>query len=945
MVTEPDNNNKDLKNIIEKLKDEAQDYLTIISALHDSVVVANEEKIEFCNKSFFTMFQIKDNEALNMSIFNFFSMDTANLLKEKIQSGKSEQFEGEGLSSHGMVIPVKIRVGPIDKNTNRIGLSISDKTKEYELQNALDSITEKYSTLLNNSLIGIYIIQNGTFKEVNDFMIKESGHSREEFLSWGLLEFAKKIHPDDKDFVFDEMGKKLRDEPNAKREYSFRTYTKEGELRWVSIYSATITYDDENAILAILVDITEQKRVEEALIKEKEFVSAILENSYDGIAVVDNAGLVISVNPAIEKIFGYTYNDMPNMFNLIDLIFDDKTKDEIVQYWQKDSTSLNPPEREFYYFHKNGEKRWARVQTSKLKDKLFIINAIDITETKRAEIAIKDKEHRFRTLADSTFEGILITDSLSILNANKAFLEMFGYSFDKFQAMRERSPLDFIEKKDKKVLIKNFVAGYDKPFEVMAKNSSGESFPIEVQIMTIGAVENDERVIAVRDITHKREIEYFKTHDAQTGLLNLNGLLKEIAEYIRFEKKFDLMTIEISNEDLSNINQLGKIDYQGMEIKEFTLMQLSETLRNVFFEDDQIARSENEFIVLLSGSEHQKYSTRKIIEKALSVFPYRVTDLDFLIRATIGITNYPQDYKGDNPKVIVNNANTAIKWARKNSISFMVYNEDQDKILRNLIGIEQDLNRAVERIKYESSASEFELYYQSKVDKNEKIVGSEALLRWNHPDRGILLPNTFIKISEQTGLIDLLGKHVLQMACRQLKEWNMIFPELKLSVNISSSQLTYSFVDWFSHLIIQSDCRINPHNLELEITETESLSVENIDALRTIHDTLKVKIAIDDFGVEKSSLMRLKELPVDIIKIDKSFVDTMLDTQNDSNLVIAIIKMGHSLGLTVVAEGVENRAQYNFLKDNNCDLIQGFYLGRKPFPKSRFEQSLQDNYL
>jgi EAL domain-containing protein (putative c-di-GMP-specific phosphodiesterase class I) len=252
------------------------------------------------------------------------------------------------------------------------------------------------------------------------------------------------------------------------------------------------------------------------------------------------------------------------------------------------------------------------------------------------------------------------------------------------------------------------------------------------------------------------------------------------------------------------------------------------------------------------------------------------------------------------------------------------------------LGMETSIRHALDQ-------GQFELHYQPKIEVDTgKIIGAEALIRWNHPERGIISPMEFIPLAEETGLILPIGEWVLQEAVAQGKAWQIAgLPPLYISVNVSARQFRQAnFAGKVAQVLLDSG--YDPHHLDLELTETTLMTHadENIATLNKLN-AMGVRIAIDDFGTGYSSLSYLKRLPVDVVKIDKSFVSGVTDSRDDAAIVEAIIAMARSLRLTVVAEGVETIEQLKFLQMNDCDEIQGFYFSR-PLPVEQFEKLLID---
>lgn len=314
--------------------------------------------------------------------------------------------------------------------------------------------------------------------------------------------------------------------------------------------------------------------------------------------------------------------------------------------------------------------------------------------------------------------------------------------------------------------------------------------------------------------------------------------------------------------------------------------------------------------------------------------PFLMNRYKHFLTASVGVSIYPEG--GKDLTTLVKNADMAMYRAKKGGgNNFYVYNKELSDIEINKVKTISQLRRAVER-------NEFELYYQPKIDMNlGKVHGMEALIRWNNPDEGLIGPNKFIPIAEEMGLILPIGEWVLREACRQNKEWlDKGYQPIRVSVNISGMQFQQKdFVDIVKNVL--EDTGIESQYLELEITE--SIAMIDIKYIIEVLKKLKslgVYISIDDFGTGYSSFSYLKEMSVDELKIDRTFImDVNTNTKNMS-IVKAIIHLAHELNLEVTAEGAETEEHIQFLKENNCDKVQGYYYS-KPVSSEEFEKFLK----
>jgi diguanylate cyclase (GGDEF)-like protein len=457
----------------------------------------------------------------------------------------------------------------------------------------------------------------------------------------------------------------------------------------------------------------------------------------------------------------------------------------------------------------------------------------------------------------------------------------------------------------------------------------------------------------VRDITDRKtterkihELAYF---DNLTGLPNREQFKEALKDAIsragRRETQFALMYL-----DLDRFKRIN--DTFGHSVGDSLLCAVSARLRKCIRVEAGTSRDQrsgpgaaevsriggDEFTIIVPDLPHPGVieDLCRRIQKTLTA-PFSCQGHQFVISPSIGIALYPNH--GANEQQLLMHADTAMYQAKKEGANtFRVYEEDMRASSMAHMELESDLNHAIRR-------GELELHYQPKIDtRGWKVAGVEALLRWNHKEKGWISPGDFIPLAEETGQIIELGRWVLDEACRQLKQWqDTPLGELQVAVNISSLQFTH---DDLQRSIMQSmwENAVRPWKLELEITESVLVgNVEETIELLTAFKDSGISLAIDDFGTGYSSLSYLKRFPLDKLKIDRSFIHDLHNNADDAAICSAILAMGHQLGLTVVAEGVENAAQMSFLNARSCDQIQGFYFS-KPLPPAKLPAFL-NKYL
>ncbi|MDB6108021.1 MAG: diguanylate cyclase, partial [Gammaproteobacteria bacterium] len=434
-------------------------------------------------------------------------------------------------------------------------------------------------------------------------------------------------------------------------------------------------------------------------------------------------------------------------------------------------------------------------------------------------------------------------------------------------------------------------------------------------------------------LEHAQRVEYLAYHDGLTGLPNRSMFSKLLSQRISEARRYDRQ-LAVAFLDLDRFKQIN--DTLGHEAGDQLLQEVARRLKECVRESDTVARlGGDEFVVLLPQLGDGKYAAT-VAQKILSVIakPFNLIGHEFRVTASIGISIYPQD--GLDEQTLTKNADIAMYQAKEEGKNnFQFYSEKLNANSLERLTLESSLRRALER-------NEFRLHYQAKRDIGSgRISGMEALLRWEHPDLGTVAPMQFIPVAEETGLIVPIGKWVLRTACLQNVAWQKQgLPHLSIAVNLSARQFGDENLleDLTSILTVTG---MDPHLLELEITE--SLLIRDVEETLRILTALKalgIRIAIDDFGIGYSSLATLQRFPLDTIKIDRSFIRDITGTTHDTALADAVIAIGKSLSLTVVAQGVETRDQAEFLQTHACDELQGFYF-KRPLPAEQFTQLLQ----
>ncbi len=540
-----------------------------------------------------------------------------------------------------------------------------------------------------------------------------------------------------------------------------------------------------------------------------------------------------------------------------------------------------------------------------------------------------------RATFESSTDGILVVDkSGKLIDHNDKFIEMYGINQSQFDTKNFHNIVEYFSNQivDPSDFQKKVKGVLDNDIQVVTGKLIFENgcifeyfaVPHKIDGSTSG------HVWSFRDITQQAVLEdklqYQALHDDLTGLVNRAGLLnhmrREITAAANNQNIFGVFFIDLDRFKLIN----DSISHEaGDELLRLIAKQLQDTLRN----QDIVARlGGDEFVALILNiktKEHLSELAGKII--ATLNKPKTIRTIQVTVTGSIGIAFFPTD--GETAYDLLHNADVAMYHAKNMGRNqFFYYEEELNKSNTKKFETIVELRAAIEK-------NEFFLEYQPELDTStDKLIAVEALIRWRHPIKGIILPMDFIPLAEETGLMVYIGDWVIYEACRQNKAWqDRGFPPIRVAVNISSCQFTQ--INFVSNIIeTLKKVNLKPEYLEIELTE--NLIINNIGELNSIKELrdIGVKITLDDFGTGYSSLNYLKNISLDRLKIDKSFIDGICDQRNDQLIVQAIIAMAKSMSLEVVAEGVERKKQLDSLNTLECQKIQGYYFSKPQSPNN-----------
>ena len=826
-------------------------------------------------------------------------------------------FHFRHMRANGDIRDVEVHSGPIEVGGRRLLYSIiSDVTERRRAEHALQQSEEKHRIIFDYAPLGIYqSTREGTIVTANHALAQMLGYdSAAELLTRNL----------ERDIYFDpsqreEMIRRFQPFGYANH-VELLWKRKDGSPIWVQINAHAIRANGGNVYFeGFVYDITERRRAAESASAANAQRKAVLDAATRvSIIATDPEGTITVFNAGAERMLDYVSSEMAGKHALADLMGDPAALHDAVG------------EHEWSYVRKDREKLIVAVSVTALHDESgaltgYLHVATDITGRKKAEEMLRKQS----AAVSASMDGIGILDErLDFTYANDSLAKLYGFPGP--AAMIGRNLCDLYEPYEQVRVITSIVPMVQQRGrwrgEATGVRFDGVHFPQEISLTAI-AGENS-MVCVVRDITERtyaeEQIKHLAYHDALTNLPNRllfkDRLSVALSHAHREESRLAVLFLDLDRFKVIN-------DSLGHNIGDQLLQAVAARIDACVRDSDTVARlGGDEFTILLPGlnrSEDAAPVAAKIIDAVR--YPFHIEGREFFITTSIGISVYPED--GADAETLIKNADTAMYQAKElGRDNYQLFNAHVNAKALQRIALEHGLRRALLN-------EELHVHYQPIFDLGtNRIAGMEALLRWKHPQMGLIPPATFIPIAEATGGMVPIGSWALRQACRQAKQWHDAgHTTLSLAVNLSVTQLQQTdLVDTVRSVLEETG--LPPHLLELEITESGAMHNPET-SIRVLYELKKlgIGISLDDFGTGHSSLSYLKRFPVDTLKIDQSFVqDTTVDP-DAAAIVLAIIAMAHSLRLKVIAEGVEYAEQAEFLRAHGCDQLQG-YLITRPLP-------------
>lgn len=907
--------------------------------------------------------------------------------------------EGEHRRKDGSTFPVEVRLGSVDYGRRRMILAAArDITGQKETEEALRESEERFRGAFENASAGVALVGlDNRYLRVNRALCEMLGYAEEELLSRKTFEIT---HPEDLENSRRRTAMLLAGEAEASS-LEKRYVHEDGRTVWATT-DVSLVRDPKGIPLHFVShcqDITRRKQAEKDLRESEERFRTIFEQSAIGISIADPDRRFLETNAAYQRITGYSGEELFGK-EIAALSHPDDVPTDEARNREVHEGDTDRYQREKRYIRKDGEMIWVRPTISAVRDAdgepQFLIGMVeDITEHKKAEETLRRQKEYLAALNETTLglmdrldSGDLLENILrrasELLETDHGFVSLLTPEEDllelkagtgSFSGLRgdrvatESGPTGRVLRGGEPLVVEGCspwpghrMSAEDSPCPIVGVPL--RSGPRVVGVICLVYAENErdfglEEVEALSRFAElasvvldnarlyssarqelkerkalERELAHRAFHDSLTGLPN-RALLEDrlgraLSRSGRRGGQVAVLFLDLDNFKLVN-------DSLGHETGDELLVAVGRRLQGCLRTSDTAARlGGDEFVVLLdvdNGAAEASLVADRILGALRA--PLVLRGREFVVNTSIGIAlGGASDRAGD----LLRNADLAMYQAKaKGKAHCEVFAPSMhDKALKRL-QLEEDLRRAIEQ-------DELRANYQPKVrlDTGE-IAGMEALVRWEHPQRGLILPEEFIPVAEETGLIVPLGRWMLEEACRQAIRWQEQCPDgshLVMGVNLSARQILQSgLIEEVAEILKETG--LAPHNLNLEITESVIMGEAQTNA--KILEGLKglgVKLAIDDFGTGYSSLSYLSRFPVDSLKIDRSFVDGLEDNPENLTVVSSIVALAHALGMSVIAEGVETEEQLARLRELSCDQAQGYFFS-EPLTKEKASELLE----
>jgi diguanylate cyclase (GGDEF)-like protein/PAS domain S-box-containing protein len=819
--------------------------------------------------------------------------------------------------------------------------TIEDITAQVEAEQALKQSQELYRVLLDNSRDGVFLVQRGKVRFANEAMHTMLGYPQPELIG---MDYLLLIDPSD---MAPQIKRKQAREDGSRELQMFevRMRRKDGRSILCEVRADAVDYQGDIASTGTLRDVTVERAHQQALEQAERRYRELFQDSPAGLFRTSMDGQILEVNPVLAIMLGYDSVEhlRESVHTMREVYAEPDQRQQMVDRAVRDG-SFNEVETQI--ITRSGELKWVSASVRLIRDENgeplhFAGSALDIDRQHRMQQALLRSENKYRILVEHSQVGVFISYKARYLYVNRYFADMLGYSEEQLLQMElpQLVAPDYLQLA-REIIQKRLAGSLEaEEFEICALHQNGSRVYVTVSVAPVEVDGEIHMIGTVRNVSKQREAEarlhFHAAHDSLTGLSNRLVFNRRLAEVIARSASGEEGGYCVIFLDLDGFKWVN--DSLGHGAGDRLLLEIARRLENELVHEVMIARyGGDEFTILPDGPCDQTRAI-KIANRILSLFeqPFEIGGQQVFSAASLGIVLSRPDY--ESPDQVLRDADTAMYRAKAAGKSgFVVFDEAMHAEARTRLQMETDFRLAFER-------EQFVLHYQPIVSlKTGALVGAEALVRWQHPVRGLIAPEEFLPVAEETGLITDMDAWVLQEACRQIAAWRGSHPSaaaLTMNVNVDERQMASpEMLEDVVRILGKHD--LPAHCLRLEVTETVFRSGRgHIEGQLGSLKTLGIGLAVDDFGTGYSSLESFAASPFDALKIDQIFVRDLESNPRHRAIVRTIISFATDLGLLLTAEGIENEGQRRLLLELGCQYGQG-YLFAKPLSPEQFELRL-----
>ncbi len=737
--------------------------------------------------------------------------------------------------------------------------------------------------------------------------------------------------------MIEDFWRTRRIDPNWKtHSYEVTLLKKDRETRVIAAISAgPVSFHGKGSSLGTVRDVTAEKHYQQELFEAERKYRSIFENSVAGMYQNTPEGRFVDANQALADIFGYeSPSDLiENLQDIKELYANPEDRDNFLDNLNRRGSVLG---LEYQIRRRDGQTIWisqsARVVRNEDGSIRYYEGAIqDITARKEAERESYNSEQRYRALVDQSQVGVFINVDGKYTYVNQAYASMLGYSqrelvgkhYREIIAPEELSAADDrFNRRMRGELISN-------DYEARLLHKDGQTRIVtSISIRMVNQDGMKLHMATVRDITEQKRIErqlrHNATHDPLTGLPNRTLFIERLRKAMSYSQRVETPNYAVLFLDLDAFKVVN--DSLGHAMGDHLLVEISHRLKKCLRPWDTIARHGGDEFTILIEQLHSKDDATEVADRIHNELrhPFQLGEHEVFTNASIGITLGDPGY--NTTEEVLRDADTAMYQSKAtHEAGYVIFDTVMHDIAKTRLKLETELRQALER-------NEFRIHYQPIVDiKSRRLKSFEALLRWQHPTRGLLTPSEFLGVAEETGLILPIGWWVLRATCKQLANWRSRYPRArKISVNVNIADKQFSHIDLPGKIASAiRDSQIPPELLHLEITESVFMDKPEAGAEILVRlKALGVGLHMDDFGTGYSSLSYLSHFPLDTLKVDRSFIIDIVENRNHQAIVKTIIHLATELKMDIIAEGIETPEQLKSVRKLGCTTAQGYLFSK-----------------